>query len=92
MAYNDGSGVRHAQNMLGINAGVRNLRIVGVYAPQNDPKPSIAEQVPHPLVEQARPGAEIVIRQDLALGLVRLRQHGLDLLDLALQLVVAQPL
>lgn len=76
--------------MPGIGRRVRNLGVVRVYAPQNDTKAAVTQQVPHSVVEPARPRPEVIIRQNLSLSLVRCRQQRLDLLDLPLKLVVAQ--
>ena len=76
--------------MPGIDGRVWDLGVVGVHAAQHDAEAPVPQEIPHPVVEEARPRAEVVVGQDGALGLVRVDQLRLDHADLVLELVIVQ--
>lgn len=90
VADDDGARMRHAENMPRIYLWVRHLGIVRVDASERDAEASVSQQASHAIVEEARAWAEVVVRQRLVLCRVRVDKLLLDLVDLLLELLVAE--
>lgn len=84
MTDNDTPGPLHAENMLGIDPPERNLRIMRVHTPQDQPVPQLLQDLSHPRTEEPRPRPEVIRRHIHTLrriDVVDLLLHGPDLLD-----------
>ena len=90
VADDDGAGVDHAEYVASIHRRVGYLRVVRVDAAQDDAEPPVAEHVAHAKVEEAGAGPEVVVGQDLALGLVGVDELGFHGADLGLEVVAGQ--